>query len=84
MFGCVVDVYILRSRVLLEVKVLETIDFNEHLHTFAVCRENGCNVLVWSFDLYDNRVYGIYKQPILTTDMNVRNTKFVVLKYNIY
>ena len=65
MFGCVVDVYILRSRVLLEVKVLETIDFNEHLHTFTVRQECGCNVLVWSFDLYDNRVYGIYKQPIL-------------------
>ena len=83
-FGCVVDVCILRSRVLLEVKVLETIDFNEHLHTFAVHKESGCNVLVWSFDLYDNRVYGIYKQPILRTDMNVHNTKFVVLKYNIY
>ena len=32
MFGCVVDVYILRSRVLLEVKVLETIDL---MNTFT-------------------------------------------------
>ena len=58
------------DRVLLEVKVLETIDFNEHLHTFAVHKESGCNVLVWSFDLYDNRVYGIYKQPILRIDIS--------------
>ena len=45
-FGCVVDVYILRSRVLLEAKVLKTIDFNEHLHTFAVAAMYSFGLLI--------------------------------------
>ena len=40
-FGRIVDVYIIKSRVLLEISVLETIDFNEHFHAFVVCERKS-------------------------------------------
>ena len=61
-FGRIVDVYIIKSRVLLEISVLETIEFNEHFHAFVVCERNSPNMFVWPFDLCD---YRLYKQPII-------------------
>ena len=37
----------------------------------------------WSTDLFDHHVYGLYSQPILRTNFEHINNKFIVLKYNV-
>ena len=67
---------------MLQLKLLDTTEFDDHLHAYAV-RENVNSDVVLPDDLCDYHVYGLYKQPILQTYYAIFDTKFIVTKYNI-
>ena len=82
-FGRIVNVYIVKSIVLLEIKVHETVEFNEHVHAFVVREKTDSWVYIWTSNLCDYWMYGLYTKPGLRTDYDVVDTKLIILKYKI-
>ena len=85
-FAEIKNVYVVDSKVLLEVNILKFVEYNEHFHAFTVLLNEvdaGVCKFCWSTDLFDHHVYGLYSQPILRTNFEHINNKFIVLKYNV-
>ena len=81
-FAQIDDIYVINYKILLQAKPLQTIEYNDHLHSFTVCPSTEPDILVWSFNLTDHQVYGLYSQPITIVNPNFDsiNKKFIVLK----
>ena len=46
-------------------KTFETIEFDDHFLVFILHEKVDPNVFVWSSQLYDYNLYGLYTQPVL-------------------
>ena len=82
-FGLIVNVYIIQYEILLNVKTFETIEFDDHFLVFILHEKADPNVFVWSSQLYDYYVYGLYTRPVLRTEL-VTSPKNICLKYNVF
>ena len=82
-FGQIVNVYVIQYKVLLEVNLLKTLEYNDHLHVYIVTQQTDSSLLVWSTQLFHYRVFGLYSTPIVDTNFFTSQHKFIVLKYNI-
>lgn len=78
-FGQIVNVYTIQHKVLLEVNLLKTLEYSDHVHAYIVTQQPGASVLVWSTQLFHFRVFGLYCNPNFGTSQH----KFIVVKYNI-
>ena len=61
----------------------ETIEFDDHFLVFILHEKADPNVFVWSSQLYDYYVYGLYTQPVLRTEL-ATYPKNIFLKYNVF
>ena len=78
-----ISVYLVHYVVLLEVKVLQVLDFDHHFHAFCVTRNPIQNLFLWASKLQDSNVYGLYSQPLTRISYSVTTNKYIVLKYSI-
>jgi hypothetical protein len=83
-FGEIKHCYIVKHHVLLHVDQLNTSGFVDHFHSFLITNNNNLQLLVWTSDLCDHHVYGLYRQPILLTNSYVNHNKFIVPKFSFY
>ena len=65
-FGENLHCYIIHHQVLLHVNQLHTEGFIDHIHSFIIHHDKKSQVLVWTSDLLDYHVYGLYCRPMLT------------------
>ena len=86
-YGQIVHVYLVKSLVVLDFRLLETVEFNDYFHAkpYAVHGATQSHVFVLPTDLCDHHVYRLYSQPIPRTNHFAdTDVKFIVMKYNIY
>ena len=74
------EVFVVNYRVLLETKRLHIHEFNNHSHSYVVSDCHETSHFLWSNELKDYHVYGMYTKPNGTNTC----TKNIVVKYNIY
>ena len=79
LFGLIVNVYIIQYQILFQVKILETIEFDDHFHAFVVNKKVDPDVFVWDSQLYDHHVYGLYTQPVLSTGLTTTHKNLLFL-----
>ena len=82
-FGQIISAYLVHYVALLEVKVLQVLDFDHHFHAFCVTRNPSQNLFVWASKLQDSNAYGLYSQPLTRISYSVTTNKYIVFKYSI-
>ena len=82
-FGQIISVYLVHYVVLLEVKVLQVLDFDHHFHAFCVTQNRSQNLFICASKLQDSNVYGLYSQPLTCISYSMTTNKYIVLKYSI-
>lgn len=83
-FGVIHNIYVVQSRLLMEVQMLKMLCFDAHCHAFIV-QENAAlqKVLIWNFELYDFHVYGLYREPVVDTNFDINSCRYIVMKYTL-
>lgn len=79
-FGQIVDVLVDGPTVLFDISVLNTVQFVEKLHAFAVQMQTGHRHLFLSSDILDVHPYCLYRPPSHTHD----HMYYVVIKGAVF
>lgn len=82
-FGEIINVFIANDKILLQISILNTLEFSDHLHSFVVTKSTEPELFIWSSDLCSHLVYGLYSEPLVRTDFSLTVFWYVVMKYKV-
>ena len=79
-FGQIVSVFVVRSTIVMELKLFKTQEFNKHFHSFIVheIQNHVFFVLAITSDMFDHHLYGLYLPPIIRNDFSVNEKKHIL------